>query len=130
MLVVVWIHQVVIIASVRTTIRTTIHSGSRYISKVSLTKLLHFHNVEQAKREFTGLNFQVETGSRYLASFIREVTERYSWIPSKVDDWVHNIKNLAGAARANPQRKYSALQRSVQQEWQRLQRTLNHALIY
>ena len=62
-------------------------------------------NVQQAKIEFTGLNFQVESDSRYLASFIREATEGDSWLPSKVDDWVHNIKNLAGAARANPQRK-------------------------
>jgi hypothetical protein len=41
------------------------------------------HNVAQAKLGFTGLTFQVETGSRYLGSFIGEVTERNSWIVSK-----------------------------------------------
>ena len=75
------------------------------------------HNVEQAKVEFAGLNFQVETGSRYLGSFIGEATKRDSWIANKVDDWVH-MKKLAGAARASPQSAYSALQRSVYQEWQ------------
>ena len=58
------------------------------------------HNVEQAKVEFAGLNFQVETGSSYLGSFIGEATERDRWIASKADDCVYSIKNLAGAARA------------------------------
>ena len=38
------------------------------------------YNVKQAKVEFTGLNFQEETGSRYLGSFIGAATERDSWI--------------------------------------------------
>ena len=38
------------------------------------------HNVEQAKVEFAGLTFQVDTGARYLGSFKGEVTERDSWI--------------------------------------------------
>ena len=64
------------------------------------------------------------SGSRYLGSFIGEATERDSWIATKVDDWVYSIKKLAGASRsAYPQSAYSALQRSVQQEWQYLQRT-------
>ena len=81
------------------------------------------HNFEQAKVVFADLNFQVVTGSRYLGSFIGETMERDSWIANKVDDWVHSIKKLADAARAYPQSAYSALQRSVQQEWQYLQRT-------
>ena len=80
-------------------------------------------NVEQAKAEFANLQFQVETGARYLGSFIGETTERDGWISSKVDTWVHSISKLAGAAHAYPQSAYSALQRSVQQEWQYLQRT-------
>ena len=81
------------------------------------------HNVEPAKIEFAGLNFQVETDSRYLGSFIGEATKRDSWIANKVDDWVQSIKKLAGAARAYPQSAYSAHHRSGQQEWQSLQHT-------
>ena len=43
------------------------------------------HHVEQAKVEFAGLNFQVETGSRYLGSFVGEATERDSWVAGKVN---------------------------------------------
>ena len=73
---------------------------------------------EQAEVEFAGLNFKVETGSRYLGSFIGEAKENESWIAHKVDDWVNRIKKLAGAARPYPQSASSALQRSVNQEWQ------------
>ena len=34
------------------------------------------HNCEQAKVELAGLNFQEETGSRYLGSFTGKATER------------------------------------------------------
>ena len=34
------------------------------------------NNVKQAKVEFDGLKLQVETGSRYLGSFIGEATKR------------------------------------------------------
>ena len=36
---------------------------------------------------------------------------------------MHSIKKLAGAARAYPQSAISAIERSIQQEWQHLQRT-------
>ena len=49
--------------------------------------------------------------------------ERDSWIANQVEDWVHSIKKLAGAGRAYPQNAYTALHRSVQQEWQYLQCT-------
>ena len=84
------------------------------------------HNVEQAKVEFAGLSFQVETDSRCHGSFTGEATERDSWIANKVGDWLYSIKKLASAARANPQSAHSALQRSVQQEWQYLRRTTPH----
>ena len=93
------------------------------------------HNVEQAKFEFAGLNFPVETGSRYLGSFTGEATERDNRIANIVDDWVYSIKKLAGAARDYPQSAYSALQRSVQYNkngsiYNAQLQTLNHAVIY
>ena len=64
------------------------------------------HNVES--RNWFTLSRQLHTG---------EATERDNRFANKVDDWVYSIKKLAGAARDYPQRAYSALQRSVQQEW-------------
>ena len=58
--------------------------------------------LETVKVVFAGLNFQVETSSRYLGSCIAEAMERGSWIAIKVDDRAHNIKYLAGAARSYP----------------------------
>ena len=88
------------------------------------------HNVEQVKVEFAGLNFQVETVSRYLGSFIGEATERGSWIAIKVDDWVYSIKKLAGAAHAYPQSAYSALQHKNGSIYNAKHQAFNHAFIY
>ena len=41
--------------------------------------------------EFAGLNFQVETCSHYLGSFMGEATKRDIWI---LNDWVCIIKSL------------------------------------
>ena len=70
--------------SVPTTTDTYFPDSSRSIL------LMAPHNVEQAKVEFDGLHFQVETGSRHLGSFIGEATERESWIANNVDDWVNS----------------------------------------
>ena len=67
------------------------------------------------------------SGSRYLGSFIGEATERDSWIANK---GMTGIKKLSGAARAYPQSAYSALQRSVRQEWQDQQRTTPNIELY
>ena len=48
----------------------------RYVPE-SLTSILvvALHNVEQAKGDFAGLNFQVKTGSHYLGSFVGKAME-------------------------------------------------------
>ena len=93
------------------------------------------HNVEQAKVEFAGLDFQIETDSRYLGSFIGEATERDSWIARQLHRWSHEkrlldrkhsrwlVPIITKIAGVYPQSEYSALRRSIQQEWQLLQRT-------
>ena len=97
------------------------------------------HYVDQAtcKVEFASLNFQVETDSHYLGSFIGEATERDIWIANKVDDWVHSIKKLTGAARAYPHSAYvfcsPALINTARMAvyiYNAQHQTLNHALKY
>ena len=70
---------------------------------------------QQAKVEFAGLNFQVDTGSSYLGIFIGEATKRDSWIATnKVGAWVYSVQK---ACRCLPTDNAQ-------------HQTLNHALIY
>ena len=46
------------------------------------------------------------------------------WLQPKVARWIHEVKCLAGAASSYPQSSYCALQRSVQREWQYVQRVI------
>ena len=68
----------------------------RYVPESSTSILVIVaepNNFEQTRVEFAGLNFQVETGSRYLGSLIGEATERDSWIANKADYWVQALRN-------------------------------------
>ena len=67
--------------------------------------------------------FKIQQGSRYLGSFIGEQHVLDPWLQTKIDSWVHSVEALAGAAARYPQAAYTALERSVQQQWQFVQRT-------
>ena len=82
-----------------------------------VSQLLHPTMSNTLRLSLLFIYLQVDTGSLDLGSFIREATERDSWIANKVNDCMHSIKKPAGAARAYP--FYS-----VQQEWQYLQRSI------
>ena len=77
------------------------------------------HNVKQAKVEFDCLHFQVETGSRYLGSFIGATRKETVESQTKLMTGYTALKSLR--VQANPQSAFSALQRSVQQDGQYLQ---------
>jgi hypothetical protein len=83
------------------------------------------HNVEEAEMEFTDLLFKVTTGSRYLGGFIGAPSLRDEWIAEKTTFWASAIGELAGTAKLYPQSAYTGLQRSLQQEWQYVQRVVD-----
>ena len=80
------------------------------------------HNLESAKLAFPDFNFKVQTGSRYLGGFIGEEDALHEWIRLKTLAWETAIIDLASVADVFPQAAYSGLQRSLQQEWQFVQR--------
>ena len=80
------------------------------------------NNIEEAKAEFSDLQFKVQPGHRYLGGFIGEKDAFDEWIQEKVEDWMKGVIELASVAKAYPQSAYAALQRSLQQQWQFLQR--------
>ena len=88
------------------------------------------HNVEQAKVEFAGLSFQVETGSRSLGSFIGEATEKDSWIANKVDVWVHSTHMQDVPSHRAHILRSSAEYNKNGSICQAHHQSLNHALIY
>ena len=64
--------------SLQTSVRRIQQLGPnyRYLRESSKSILaVALHNVEQAKVELAGLNFQVKTGSHYLGSFIGKAME-------------------------------------------------------
>ena len=85
------------------------------------------NHLVSAQSEFADLGFQVVPGSRYLGGFIGERSALVDWIQAKVAKWTHDIQSLAAAARAHPQAAYAGLQRSLQQEWQFVQRVVRDA---
>ena len=79
-------------------------------------------NVPRAKEYFRGMGIQVMTGSRYLDRFIGVRAVEVRWIKEKVEGWAESVRTLAGVARKHPQSAYAGLQKSLQQEWEFVQK--------
>jgi hypothetical protein len=84
------------------------------------------HNLERAKSVFADLDFKVSTGERYLGGFIGESSAQDEWLDRKIQHWSQAVTSLAAAAVKFPQSAYSGLQRSLQQEWQFVQRVVRN----
>jgi hypothetical protein len=81
-------------------------------------------NLEAASVAFKGHDFQITTGNRYLGGYIGETESRDLWLQEKVDRWSEVVEALASAAGNFPQAAYAGLTKSVQQEWQFVQRVI------
>ena len=68
------------------------------------------------------LGFELKTGDRFLGGFLGETSTRDQWLKNKISDWVFGVQELARVAQSYPQTAYAGLQKSLQQEWQYLQR--------
>ena len=68
------------------------------------------------------MGIRLGTGHRYLGGFIgdREAEER--WLRDKIAGWEEYVETLAGMSRNHPQYAYEGLQRSLQQQWEFVQR--------
>ena len=66
-------------------------------------------------------------GKRYVGAFLgsRKALER--WLQPQIDDWVYGVKRLAMVARRYPQTAYAGLVKSLQCEWQFVQRVTRDA---
>jgi hypothetical protein len=80
------------------------------------------HNLEAAREAFPDFGFKVTTGNRYLGGFIGEDEALRAWLRVKTEAWEEAVSDLASVAPNFPQTAYSGLQKSLQQEWQFVQR--------
>ena len=69
-----------------------------------------------------GLSFKLKTGDRYLGGFVGEAPARDEWLKNLISKWASAVQELALVASSYPQTAYAGLQKSLQQEWQYLQR--------
>ena len=62
------------------------------------------------------------TGHCYLGGFLGKGAAQQAWVDDKVEGWAESVCTLSGLAWRRPQTAYAGLQKSLQQEWQFLQR--------
>jgi hypothetical protein len=70
----------------------------------------------------TEFNYQVTEGSRYIGGFVGSASTQTTWLNSKIDTWLSAINKLASVAKRFPQSALAGLVKSLQGEWQYLQR--------
>ena len=69
-----------------------------------------------------GFAFQYKSGHKYLGGFIGEPENQEAWIKPQIDGWVRGVEKLAKVAKRYPQTAYVGLTKSLQAEWQYIQR--------
>lgn len=91
-------------------------------SKSILIVRPHSENQARDYLQSESFNFELKTGDRYLGGFVGETSSREEWLKEKISDWTLGIQELASVASWYPQTAYAGLQKSLQAEWQYLQR--------
>ena len=79
-------------------------------------------NLVAAKAALGDLGFRITTGNRYLGGFIGEAAPQEEWVREQTSAWADAVTTLAKVCKRYPQLAYAGLQKSLQQEWQFLQR--------
>ena len=77
-----------------------------------------------AEKLFSSLNVSVVCNHRYLGGFIGDITGQAIFVQDKVCHWIADVKCLSKIAEKQPQAAFAALVKSLQCEWQFLQRVI------
>ena len=91
---------------------------SKSILIVRSNSLEHTQSFLQAEE----LEFELKTGHRFLGGFLGEASTRHEWLKDLISKWESGVQELAYVASSYPQTAYAGLQKSLQQEWQYIQR--------
>jgi hypothetical protein len=77
-----------------------------------------------AEERLEAFGFKFVDGSRYVRSFLGSKAALSEWLEPQIAQWVRGVESLAKVARRYPQTAYTGLAKSLQQEWQYLQRVV------
>lgn len=78
-----------------------------------------------AQRVFCNTNVKIVNSHRFLGSVIGNDVEKKQYLKEKVSGWILCIENLSRASVKHLQAVHAAFTKSLQHEWQYLQRVLN-----
>ena len=79
---------------------------------------------EKTKEVLGEFNFQYMEGCRYLGGFIGSEAALDDWLLPKIDQWVESIKIFGRIAKRYPQTAFAGLSKSLQMEWNYVQRII------
>ena len=83
---------------------------------------------EAAASHFEAQRFKVVAGCRYLGGYLGDATGERAWLKAKATDWASAVEALTKTAHRHPQAAYSAMQMSLQAEWQFVRRVTQGTL--
>ena len=86
--------------------------------------ICHPSHREALKMALADFDFKYEDGFRYVGGFIGTTLARDNWLAPQITKWTNAIRLLARVATHFPQAAYVGLTRSLQMEWQYLQRVV------
>jgi hypothetical protein len=81
-------------------------------------------NRSAAEAAFDGLGVKIVDGQRFLGGYIGSDEGRDIYVAKKIQDWCGFVDVLSRVATQQPQAAFSALARSLQNEWGYLQRVI------
>jgi hypothetical protein len=77
-----------------------------------------------AEELLQAFSFKFTGGYRYVGGFLDSDAALSQWLPPQIQQWVSGVASLAKVAKRYPQTAYAGLTKSLQQEWQYLQRAV------
>ena len=80
--------------------------------------------VEEAKTEFESMGVKVLTGHKYLGGFVGDEKDKKEWVQTKVEFWVKSIHRISDLAKKDPHCAFTAVSKSLQNEWKYIQRVV------
>jgi hypothetical protein len=84
-----------------------------------------FHQ-PQCKAILSSFSFTYSEGHRYLGGHIGSPSTQYEWLMPKIQKWTSAVKSLAKIAKRYPQAAFAGFTKSLQAEWQYLQRVTDN----
>jgi len=79
---------------------------------------------ETVEADLGDYHFQYEDGYRHVGGFIGTSEAKARWLQPQIQQWVRGVERLAQVAPRFPQTAYAGLSKSLQLEWQYLQRVV------